>query len=444
MKYLVLTLWAMLSIHSALAQALGISGEEAASIGIYIKDISTGKIVRSENASKALTPASIQKALTSATVMSLRSGASAGFTTEVNLVGTRVDGDVWAGDIEVIASGDPTLDSRHFPDHSPFAMSIVDEILRKGIRKIEGRIIVRQTGLYLGPLPSWELEDIGWDYGAGLWDFNWRDNVFTFTMDDGLTEPWIPDFRFSIKSSQGGQTQYVKGIDSDSLTIYSDKTYKPGHKFTTTMSNPALIFSDNLQLMLRERGVEVGNTFIESIRPDTLRLLAHRSPTVNDILESLMRRSDNMMAEGMMRSISPDGPTLEDALKVQYDYWKSQGIEPQYTDIRDGSGLSRANRLSPLFLSSILERMATRPDYVALFPSCGRQGTVASFLKSTRLEGRVVLKSGSMSGVQCYAGYRLDQRNRPTHTIVVMVNGFFCSRATLRKAIERYLINSLP
>ena len=30
--------------------------------------------------------------------------------------------------------------------------------------------------------------------------------------------------------------------------------------------------------------------------------------------------------------------------------------------------------------------------------------------------------------MQCYAGYRLDADGKPTHVVVMMVNGFFCPR----------------
>lgn len=32
------------------------------------------------------------------------------------------------------------------------------------------------------------------------------------------------------------------------------------------------------------------------------------------------------------------------------------------------------------------------------------------------------MKTGSMSGIQCYAGYKLDENYEPTHIVVVMMN----------------------
>lgn len=63
-------------------------------------------------------------------------------------------------------------------------------------------------------------------------------------------------------------------------------------------------------------------------------------------------------------------------------------------------------------------------------------------MAKTPLKGRLALKTGSVSAVQCYAGYLLDEENKPTHVVVVMVNAFYCPRARLREAISDYLLNT--
>ena len=114
--------------------------------------------------------------------------------------------------------------------------------------------------------------------------------------------------------------------------------------------------------------------------------------------------------------------------------------------ILDGSGLSRAIRVSPAFMGGMLRKMAAGADsrtYTSLFPRTGRQGTVKSFLKGTRLEGRLGLKTGSMNGVQCYAGYAFGTDGTPTHVVVVMANSFYCSRDALRTAIANMLLKKV-
>ena len=155
-----------------------------------------------------------------------------------------------------------------------------------------------------------------------------------------------------------------------------------------------------------------------------------------------MVRSDNMFAEGMLRTLAP-GQKRSKAIKLEKEFWNSIGINAKYTIINDGSGLTRANRLSPRFIGNVLEWMSKSKNaaaYTSFFPRAGRDGTMRGFLaKSKSLKGLIALKTGSVSSVQCYAGYKLSKQGKPTHVIVIMVNGFFCPRAQVRKACENLL-----
>ena len=49
------------------------------------------------------------------------------------------------------------------------------------------------------------------------------------------------------------------------------------------------------------------------------------------------------------------------------------------------------------------------------------------------------MKTGSMNGVQCYAGYLLDDNYAPTHTIVFMLNDM-ANRSAARGKIADLLL----
>jgi len=63
-----------------------------------------------------------------------------------------------------------------------------------------------------------------------------------------------------------------------------------------------------------------------------------------------------------------------------------------------------------------------------------------NFMKDTPLDSYLALKTGSMNGIKCYAGYLLDDDYAPTHAVVVMVNGFKGSRAAVKKAVGDMLL----
>ena len=111
--------------------------------------------------------------------------------------------------------------------------------------------------------------------------------------------------------------------------------------------------------------------------------------------------------------------------------------------ILDGSGLSRSDRLTAHFLAHVLRHCGTDPYYASFFPLAGAEGTLRSFLKGTRLETYVALKTGSLHDVQAYAGYRLDDEYAPTHVVVVIANGFRGGRQSLRRAVSNLLLSYL-
>ena len=89
---------------------LDIEGGDYTSVGIYIKSLDDNKVLVNENATTALTPASVTKAVTSATALQLL-GSDFCFTTPVELNGGRSAANraTWEGTIVINASGDPTI-----------------------------------------------------------------------------------------------------------------------------------------------------------------------------------------------------------------------------------------------------------------------------------------------------------------------------------------------
>lgn len=61
------------------------------------------------------------------------------------------------------------------------------------------------------------------------------------------------------------------------------------------------------------------------------------------------------------------------------------------------------------------------------------------FLAKSPLKGLIALKTGSVSSVQCYAGYKLDEVFAPTHSIVIIMNDIG-PRGAARKAAEQLLL----
>lgn len=408
---------------------------EATTTGIYIKDLRTGKVLAEENSKTAMTPASVMKSIVTASVLSL-CGADTCFTTDVALSGA-VENGICTGNLIIRGTADPTVESEYFEENRGFCDSIAAALKKHGISRIEGDIEIIQNLSDAGPNLHWEVEDIAWPYGAALEGFNWRDNIVEVNLSTGTTRPEAPGLELCVLP--GDDDDVVRGIYSNRVYIYRKPGGKP-YSFKISVPDPAAVFTSQMRRTLAQAGIETGEKPAAADSAATV-IYRHRSPAFGKIMKSLMVRSDNLFAEGMLRSLAP-GKSRRQAIKRMKKLWDDRGIPTKCTTITDGSGLARNNRLSPRFIASVLEWMSKSPmaeEYASYFPRAGKDGTLKGFLAKTPLAGQIVLKTGSVGGVQCYAGYKLDKDKRPTHVVVIMVNSFFGTRTTVRKASENLL-----
>ncbi len=91
------------------------------------------------------------------------------------------------------------------------------------------------------------------------------------------------------------------------------------------------------------------------------------------------------------------------------------------------------------FINGILRALGDNEEYASFMPLAGQEGTLSGFLKDTELDAYVAMKTGSMKGIQCYAGYKLDEVFAPTHSIVIIMNDIG-QRGAARKAAEDLLL----
>lgn len=419
---------------------LSFRGSRQAVIGLYIEEIATGNVVAEYGADRPMCPASILKAVTSASVMTLYAPDRC-FITNVGIDGT-VESGTLQGNLIIRSSGDPTLGSANFDRPTALTDSIISSLRSAGIDSIAGSIIIDEQAI---PDPSyppgWGDDDFMWPYGAMLRSFNWRDNSYTLRLPSRTTEPHIPGLTIDFKRLRKGAMHYDAKPPLTTVKAWGRPPAK-GAEERLAMPLPSEAFIYALTDSMTKTGIGVGSS-PDYHRGDSIRVLTSvLSPAFPEILQSLMHRSDNLFAEGMLRTIAPFEPR-DTAVARETLLWKLRGADVDSIAIIDGSGLSRLNRVTPWFISDVLLWMA-RSDYAAqyasLFPRVGIEGTVKRFLSGTRLEGRMALKTGSMRGVRALAGYKFGDDGHPTHTVVLIVNDYSCSVGEINKAAEAFFL----
>ncbi len=356
------------------------------SVAVMIIDLVSDKEAGAWNADKPLIPASVMKCVTTASLLE-KLGKDWKYETRVYLTG-KIDEGVVEGNILVEASGDPSLNTIHAPGSKDLVTEIVDALRAEGIHTIRGDIKIDESR-FKGPAinPGWMQADLPHSYGTGTHGFNFEDNA-------------------------------------------------SGNK---SVANPSGVFSRRLTAAMSKAGIGMQKEAMADGR--RMLLGVHRSEPLSEIMMSCMMRSDNQFAEGLLRTLSAESGkdgSIAAGARLEGDYWKRKGLKTDGVIIKDGSGLSRENRLTARFLAGVLKDKSVDPWYASFFPLAGQEGTLKRFLAGTPLEGYVAMKTGSMRGIQCYAGYKVNDDYVPTHVIVVMINDM-ADRASAREGVKSML-----
>jgi D-alanyl-D-alanine carboxypeptidase/D-alanyl-D-alanine-endopeptidase (penicillin-binding protein 4) len=187
---------------------------------------------------------------------------------------------------------------------------------------------------------------------------------------------------------------------------------------------------------LKEAGVTVRGKarVIETSEPapSGTPIYVHRSPLPR-ILGVCNKKSQNLYAECLLKTLGLKkgaGGSWEEGAKVVTKFLTDQKVPQDEICVRDGSGLSRENRLSARALVSILEATAKGKNAQVFDDSlsiAGVDGTLEKRLKDLPEGVTFHGKTGTMHGVSALAGY-LDLEHgakgeHETIAVAFIVNG---------------------
>ncbi len=152
--------------------------------------------------------------------------------------------------------------------------------------------------------------------------------------------------------------------------------------------------------------------------PKNALLLCTRSHQLVDVLEPMMKNSDNLYAESMFYQLGAAAgahPAKASHARQQVKKTLSRaGVTGQYK-IADGSGLSLYNYVTPELLAKLLiyayrKSSIIRDLYVSL-PIAGEDGTLKKRMKDGPAHINVRAKTGTVTGVSSLAGYAVAANN---------------------------------
>jgi serine-type D-Ala-D-Ala carboxypeptidase/endopeptidase (penicillin-binding protein 4) len=446
------------SFESAWQKFLNLPELKHANVGMLISDAQTGESIHAFRSEKILLPASVQKLISTAYALETL-GPDYRFKTEVAYSGKpdKLTG-VLNGNVYIIGGGDPTLGSKYFSGSGrDIVAEAIREIKAQGIKRINGSIIALD-GIYgTQRAPStWGWQDVANYYASGASGLTYSDNDYTLTFDTRSNigepvillrqEPNVPGMIFinEVRAYDGdSDLSYIHGSEYSDLRYIRGKlpAGKATYEIRGALPNPPLFLAQLVETGLEENAIRVsegaaGKQFGENA--GLTRIVQIYSPKLEEIIKQTNRHSINLYAEHMLRqplAVKKPAAGIDEALDSMKVFWKQKGLDNEAVNYYDGAGLSLAAGLSPQHLSDILYYMKHKSANSGVFteslPVSGEQGTLRYFLHKSPAKGQFQLKSGSFTGIRCYAGYGTTKSGRNL-IAVLMVNHFTGDTYALR------------
>jgi len=418
-----------------------------ASISIKVSRCRDGETIFSYNEKAQLIPASVQKLLVNYAAMELL-GPAKTFKTFFYLEGKLNDQGYFDGNFIVDPNLNPVFGSNVFRESKP---SSIFQILSKkfaeaGISKFSGFVIpfLRRGDPYRLP-EDWYIEDLAHEYGAWPGVFNykdnlseisvfWEDNNFVAYYENSIYFPSWLNFNVEIVkrptnakvskslSFRGGQlvwdvTARLQESENIKLFILNPQPYISFYNdFIYNLDLISLIDGDRML----DLSFEYDPKWLSSVP-----LFVWESPTLFRIDSVINHRSDNFLAEMLFLNLFPEEHNYKGKLKALSDFWL--GRIGDKIDFNDASGLSRSNLISSDCMVRCLNYIFSSPYFYEFYhtlPLWGISGTLKNLARPKDITyGRIRAKSGSMTGVQCYAGY-LNTTQNDFFCFSIMVNNF--------------------
>lgn len=160
------------------------------------------------------------------------------------------------------------------------------------------------------------------------------------------------------------------------------------------------------------RGLSVDRV-VEDFCPPDARIFCEATHSVEEVLQPMMKRSDNFYAESLFYQLAAfSGRRLagrKDAVSHIDGLIRETGLSPASYQIADGSGLSLYNYVSPELLVRLLayawQQEPMRSVLYRSLPVAGVDGTLEKRMKKTAAEGNIHAKTGTVDGISSLSGY---------------------------------------
>ncbi|MBN2129497.1 MAG: D-alanyl-D-alanine carboxypeptidase/D-alanyl-D-alanine-endopeptidase [Sedimentisphaerales bacterium] len=430
-----LSVWLCGVATGALAERIDkiVGKRQGGAHSIRVVQADSGATVYSHRADRPLIPASNMKLVTTAAALDYL-GADFEYTTKVGLCDDT---------LVVVGSGDPLLgdketDAQYGRQEGWIFEGIAQALQDQGIQEINDIIVDTTVFDDERVHANWPAKDHNKWYACEVSGLNYNGNcieVIANRFGSSVAVSVEPRTNFvqiinevkAISNGDGAVGAY-RNRHPNKITIFGKCKNRQG-PFRVAIEQPAAFFGYLLAENLVRVGINATGKLIEKSTPDDceFRLLVEFATPVADVLGRANTDSLGLAAEALLKTIAAhesdygtDG-SWEAGRELVGRYLSGLGIASEEFHIDDGSGLSRENRLSAHAISTMLLALYRSDDwelYKGSLAVGGEDGTIGRYFKEAQYRGKIVGKTGYISGVRSFSGVCHTQKGPYIFSII--------------------------
>jgi D-alanyl-D-alanine carboxypeptidase/D-alanyl-D-alanine-endopeptidase (penicillin-binding protein 4) len=393
--------------------------------GVSVRDVESGQVLYERNADHAFLPASNQKLLTAATALDALSSTHR-YETTLHFDGAVTDS-VMSGDLIIKGSGDPSFGSTEVRGDDPLRVW-AEQLAAMGVRRIEGRLIGDDDAFDDRPYPEgWDIDYItrqaSRSMGASTSGLSYNDNVVIVQVR--ATRPGappsvqtIPDGVLTVNNEAttssrryGAGVRVARAFESNAVNVIGSVPRYYRGSVVVPVANPTMLTVQSFHQALQEAGIETDLALADvddlPSKPNTSSitpLFVELSPPLADLLAVMNKESNNLYAEQIFRTYGWAGSVRGGANRTER-FMRRAGVNTRDILVRDGSGLSRKDLITPEAMVQMLIHMDAhreRAAFLSSLPLGGERGSTLEY----RLRNRPVrAKTGSLRFIRSLSGY---------------------------------------